>query len=160
MTMEPEPHQEHGYGYPDGSSSWEGGHAGFHSHHHSPAQEHTGFAFTPMPMETMYSASSMPPPRTYQPLQPLITVAPQWPSMLTSQSTYNSSLYSTVPLPSAPLSTMPTPTSTTAPSTGRSSNPRKTLTDADRRRMCQYAEDNPTTKQAEIGCKLQPAIPT
>jgi len=31
--------------------------------------------------------------------------------------------------------------------------PRKTLTDADRRSMCLYAEENPTKKQTEIGGK-------
>jgi hypothetical protein len=42
------------------------------------------------------------------------------------------------------------------PTTGRtSSTPRKTLTDADRRRMCLYAEEHPTVKQTEIGGKTQ-----
>ena len=34
---------------------------------------------------------------------------------------------------------------------------RKTLSDDDRRRMCKYAEENPTAKQTEIGCKLCPS---
>ena len=34
---------------------------------------------------------------------------------------------------------------------GGTSTPRKTLTDSDRRRMCQYHEENPSVKQTEIG---------
>lgn len=34
------------------------------------------------------------------------------------------------------------------------STPRKTLTNEDRRRMCQYAEDHPKVKQTEIGLKF------
>jgi hypothetical protein len=30
-------------------------------------------------------------------------------------------------------------------------SPRRTLTDSDRRRMCQYPEENPSVKQTEIG---------
>ncbi|KAF2433195.1 hypothetical protein EJ08DRAFT_94085 [Tothia fuscella] len=151
LRMEHEHHQEPGYaGYHDGNSQqWDGG---FHSQHQSPVQEHNGFGFTPLPMEPMYSPvmSSMPPPprTTYQQLQPLIT--PQWPSMLTSQS---QSSYHTPLFPSAPIQPTPISTPVSAPATaGRSSsNPRKTLTDADRRRMCVYAEEHPTVKQTEIG---------
>ena len=146
MTMEHEQHQEHGFSYHDGSSQWMGGHSGFNSQHQSPIHEHDGFAFNPMPMDSMYP-SSMPPPRTsYQSLQPLIT--PAWPSMLTSQSSYNPTIFSSTPIPSAPISA---PVSA-PPTTGRtSSTPRKTLTDADRRRMCLYAEEHPNVKQTEIG---------
>lgn len=145
MTMENE-HQESGYGYHDANSQWGDTHSGFHSHHGTPVQEHNGFAFSPMPMEPMYS-SSMPPPRTtYQQLQPLIT--PQWPSMLTSQSNYHTPIFPSAPIQSTPIST---PVSA-PPTSGRSgSTPRKTLTDADRRRMCLYAEEHPTVKQTEIG---------
>jgi hypothetical protein len=144
-----EHHQEPGYGYHDGTSQWVEGNTGYHSHHQSPAQEHNGFTFSGMPMEPMYAASSMPPPRTtYQQLQPLIT--PQWPSMLTSQSSYHTPLFPSAPIQSTPIST---PVSAPA-TTGRSSStPRKTLTDADRRRMCLYAEEHPTVKQTEIGGK-------
>jgi hypothetical protein len=147
MTMEHEQHQEHGFGYHNGSSQWLGGNSGYSSQHQSPIHEHDEFAFNPMPMEPMFS-SSMPPPRsTYQSLQPLIT--PQWPSELTSQS-YNTPIFSSTPIPSAPIST---PVSA-PPTTGRtSSTPRKTLTDADRRRMCLYAEEHPNVKQTEIGGK-------
>jgi hypothetical protein len=151
MTMEHEQHQEHGFGYHDGSSQWIGGHSGFNSQHQSPIHEHDGFAFNPIPMDSMYS-SSMPPPRTnYQSLQPLVT--PQWPSMLTSQSSYNGPIFSSTPIPSAPVSA---PVSA-PPATGRtSSTPRKTLTDHDRRRMCLYAEEHPNVKQTEIGGKIIP----
>ncbi|KAL9094603.1 MAG: hypothetical protein Q9165_003162 [Trypethelium subeluteriae] len=87
---------------------------------------------------------------------------PQWPSMLTSQSTYQQPLLPTASASSTPLSastslsapasapaSVPPPNSRRPSQTG--STPRKTLTDADRRRMCLYHEENPTTKQTEIG---------
>lgn len=124
-------------------------------HHSSPVQDFNGFhAFTPMPMEPMYGNGmhpphpSHPPPRsTHQQLQPLIM--PQWPSMLTSQSTYQPSIFPSAPVPITPASA--TPVSATSTHSRTSSTPRKTLTDQDRRRMCQYHEDNPTVKQTEIG---------
>jgi len=91
-----------------------------------------------------------PPPRPAHPqLQPLIMPQmPQWPSMLTSQSTYQPPLFPSAPVPITPASA--TPVSATSTQT-RTSTPRKTLTDTDRRRMCQYHEENPTVKQTEIG---------
>ena len=113
-----------------------------------------------MPVEPapFYAMARPPPYSSHQQLQPLhpLIVPTQWPSMLTSQSSQSS--YSTPSLPSA---------STNTPSSAVSSNshpmqirqtttggntPRRTLTDEDRRRMCQYADDNPGVKQTDIGC--------
>jgi hypothetical protein len=151
--MEPEHHsQEHGSGFHDASGQWVESGTPYHSHHQSPVHEYNGFVFNSMPMEPMYASSSMPnmaPPRTaHQQLQPLIM--PPWPSMLTSQSAYANPLFPSAPIPATPITTpMSAP-----PTTGRTqSTPRKTLTDADRRKMCQYAEAHPTVKQTEIGGK-------
>lgn len=154
MTMEHEQHQEHGYGYHDGGAQWQEGNSAFNSQHQSPILEHNGFAFNPMPMDSMYPSNMAPPRSTYQSLHPLIT--PQWPSQLTSQSSYNTPIFSSTPIPSAPIST---PVSA-PPTIGRSSStPRKTLTDMDRRRMCIYAEEHPNVKQTEIGGKCNhPAL--
>jgi hypothetical protein len=151
--MDPEHHsQEHGSGY-DASGQWMENGTPYHSQHQSPVHEYNGYMFNPIPIEPMYSTSSMPampPPRTaHQQLQPLIM--PPWPSMLTSASGYtghSSALYPSAPIPAPPISApMSAP-----PTTGRpQSTPRKTLTDADRRKMCQYAEAHPTVKQTEIG---------
>ncbi|KAF1925550.1 CenpB-DNA-bind-domain-containing protein [Didymella exigua CBS 183.55] len=135
-------------------------HTGWHEngqypHHSSPVQDFNGFhAYTPMPMEPIYGNGMHPPhpqhpaPRSmHQQLQPLIM--PQWPSMLTSQSTYQPSIFPSAPVPITPASA--TPVSATSTHSRTSSTPRKTLTDHDRRRMCQYHEDNPTVKQTEIG---------
>ncbi|CAN9196467.1 unnamed protein product [Alternaria alternata] len=92
-------------------------------------------------MEPIYGTGMHPPhqthptPRTTHPqLQPLIMPQmPQWPT----------------PLPITPASATPVSASSTHSRT--SSTPRKTLTDSDRRRMCQYHEENPTVKQTEIG---------
>jgi hypothetical protein len=68
---------------------------------------------------------------------------------LTSQSSYVPPIFPTAPVPITPASA--TPASATSTRSQTSSTPRKTLTDADRRRMCLYHEEHPTVKQTEIG---------
>ncbi|KAF2102151.1 CenpB-DNA-bind-domain-containing protein [Rhizodiscina lignyota] len=155
MGMEHEQHhidQGGAGGYHDSNGQWyENQHNVYHTpQHQSPAYEHSGFSFTPMPMEP-YGHGGMPPPRTtHQQLQPLVTMTmPQWPSMLTSQSTYVPPMYPPAPVPMAPITT---PVSATSTGSARQTpTPRKTLTDLDRRRMCLYAEEHPNVKQTEIG---------
>ena len=134
--------------------------AGDHSSHNSPLQEFNGFTFTSnthVPLEPYYNRPMQPSYSTAQPLQPL--VMPQWPSQLT-----NPSLDSgpppvfPPPRPLAPISTMspkpPLPRSASTPAPASApSTARRTLTDQDRRKMCQYHEDHPTVKQTEIGGK-------
>jgi hypothetical protein len=138
-------------------SGWDG-HNGYNPHHQSPVQDYNGFNnFAPLPMEPIYGTGMHPPhqthptPRTTHPqLQPLLMPQmPQWPSMLTSQSTYQASLFPSAPPPITPASA--TPVSASSTHSPNSSKPRKTLADSDRRRMCQYHEENPTVKQTEIG---------
>jgi len=77
---------------------------------------------------------------------------PQWPSMLNNQlhSTFPPMFPQPVqPIQPVTLGALQTPVS--AVSIRPSPTPRKTLTDADRKRMCQYAEDNQNAKQTEIG---------
>lgn len=156
MEHDQHQHQEPGTTgpYHDGPENWVDptGNPYPHSVHQSPVHEYQGFAFAPMPMEPMYThgmSSTMPPPRPIHQLQPL-AMPQQWPSMLTSQSTYVQPIYpsatTVVPVAPAPIPISAPPTTTT-----RTSTPRKTLTDQDRRRMCQYHEDNPNIKQTEIG---------
>ncbi|KAF1816456.1 hypothetical protein P152DRAFT_446107 [Eremomyces bilateralis CBS 781.70] len=157
MDHDHQQHQEPGStgGYHDGGGNWvdTNGNPYPHSVHQSPVHEYPGFAFAPMPMEPMYThgmPSTMPPPRPTHQLQPLVMPQQQqWPSMLTSQSTYVPPIYpSTTPaVPVAPASTPISATSTSS----RTSTPRKTLTDTDRRRMCLYHEEHPNVKQTEIG---------
>lgn len=121
-----------------------------HSHHGTPVQEYTGFNFGSSPTETSTFPSTMHQRQLPQQLQPLIM--PQWPSMLNSQSsTTLPGLYAS-PAQPVPISTIATPSSAT--SNRSSSTPRKTLTDSDRKRMCQYAEEHPHSKQTEIGGTL------
>jgi hypothetical protein len=123
-----------------------------HSHHGTPAQEYSTFHF-PSPnlsIGTSTFENAMPQRPVHQQLQPL--VMPQWPSMLNShpsqpyQPAYPQPVQPIQPMTLAPL---PTPISATSSRSG--STPRKTLTDLDRKQMCQYAEENPTAKQTEIG---------
>ena len=133
-----------------------------HSHHGTPAQEYSGFNFSSpqLSMESDAFRSTMP-QRPLQPqLQPLIM--PQWPSMLNSSqipSTFQTTFPPLVqPIQPMSIGALPTPVSATSTrSASRSmstSTPRRTLTDSDRKRMCQYAEDNPNSKQTEIGGTL------
>jgi hypothetical protein len=129
-----------------------------HSHHGTPAQEYSGFNFPSphMPMEPSAFSSSMQQRPMHQHLQPL--VMPQWPSMLGSSQTH-SNYQPVYPQPIQPIQSMSvgslqTPVSAT--STRSASTPRKTLTDMDRKRMCQYAEEHPNSKQTEIGGMSHP----
>lgn len=135
------------------------------SPHQSPLPEFNGFYMSPpshMGMEAIYSR----PAATSHPTLYPLTV-PQWPSQLTnpsinpppSQPLSSPSAPTQTPRPIAPLTTPadpiptaqsapPAPTPIPTPQSGR-----RTLTDQDRRRMCQYHEENPTVKQTEIGCE-------
>lgn len=78
---------------------------------------------------------------------------PQWPSMLASSHTH-SNYQPPYPQPVQsipPISVGSLQTPVSATSTRSATTPRKTLTDLDRKRMCQYAEEHPTSKQTEIG---------
>lgn len=121
-----------------------------HSYHGTPAQEYQGFGWgsPPLPMQSAAFSQSPPLRPTHQQLQPLMM---PWPSMIGSQQTFYPPL-----LPQAQVGTTspPTVTPVSAASSSRSGpSVRKTLSDDDRRRMCKYAEENPTAKQTEIGCK-------
>lgn len=129
-----------------------------HSHHGTPAQEYSGFQFTspPPPLETSAFDPAMHQRQIHQHLQPL--VMPQWPSMLNSQShppfqqMFPPPTQPIQPIqPIQPMSITPIATPVSAASARSSSTPRKTLTDLDRKRMCQYAEEHPNSKQTDIG---------
>lgn len=151
--------------------------SGYHpSHVHSPANEYGGYGFLStaqhhgLPLEPAYNRS-MPPVYSGSQPQPSL-IAAQWPSMLTNPSHQAPQgppvpapppqLASVTPLapahPLPPLNTTAPPMAATTTSNSSSTTTRRTLTDQDRRRMCQYHEDNPTVKQTEIGGELLPGI--
>ncbi|KAF2712873.1 CenpB-DNA-bind-domain-containing protein [Pleomassaria siparia CBS 279.74] len=144
-------HHHHQDSYEGHNTAWHDGGLPYGHHqqqHQSPVQDYNAFnAYAPLPMEPIYTTGMHPPRTTHAQLQPLIM--PQWPSMLTSQSTYVPSIFPSAPVPITPASA--TPVSATSTRSHTSSTPRKTLTDADRRRMCLYHEEHPTVKQTEIG---------
>ena len=129
------------------------------SHAPSPAHEFNNFNFVhsshhglpvdpySRPIHSFYSA-----PHQQQPIYPA-----QWPSMLTNPSTHAPSQPPPPPPPpptvpvSSFASTHSLPPITTQPPPPSQPTARRTLTDQDRRRMCQYHEDNPSVKQTEIG---------
>ncbi|OWO98517.1 hypothetical protein B2J93_2252 [Marssonina coronariae] len=129
------------------------------SQHQSPPYEQSGFTFTQpfqnnalpteQPFTQRISTNHHPLPHTsHQPLLPLIMPShPTWPSMLT-----NPASYSTPPVAIVSTATpMVKGNCKKLPANHAAPPARKTLTDSDRRRMCQYHEENPSVKQTEIG---------
>lgn len=141
--------------FPNSSGDWQGNnHVYPHSHHGTPAQEYNGFSFASaqLPMQPSVfinnGSSGVQHRPLHHQLQPL--VMPQWPSMLPSQGNYNRTYQNQIqPVP--PIAAAPITTPISANSARSGTTPRKTLTDLDRRRMCQYHEEHPNTKQTEIG---------
>lgn len=76
---------------------------------------------------------------------------PTWPSMLTNPA---GGSYSAPPISMPPIAPEPTLKATKTPGMTRGSQPRRTLTEQERRDMCRYHEENPTKKQAEIAAKF------
>lgn len=108
----------------------------------------------------MPTESQLPPPRmaqapppqyqNHQQLLPLIMPnhsQTTWPSMLTNPVNSNQPPVAIPPAP-APLAKSHLPK---LPAIHTTPSPRKTLTDLDRRRMCEYHAENPSVKQTEIG---------
>lgn len=128
------------------------------STHNSPLQEYNGFGFvTPLhiPLDSVHDH---PQGTSYSPPRPQFV--PQWPSQITnpSQGPPPPSMPMARPLaPATSVSPMEPPSATASePTPGPTphaapSNARKTLTDNDRRKMCQYHEEYPNVKQTEIG---------
>lgn len=158
VGMDHEHHAGHENGYGNNEGWVDMNHNYNSSQHQSPIYEHGGFGFMQqsghhgMPMEPSFNSprmSHLPPPSTsHQQLLPLIMPShPTWPSMLTNPASYSS--------PPVAIPAVPTPlvkgNGNKLPAIHATPSPRKTLTDADRRKMCQYHEDNPTVKQTEIG---------
>ena len=128
------------------------------SPHNSPLQEYNGFSFVAPLHIPLDSVHDHPQGTSYSTQRPQFL--PQWPSQIThpSQGPPPSSMPMARPLaPATSVSPMeppsaaasepaPAPTPHAAPS-----NARKTLTDNDRRKMCQYHEEYPNVKQTEIG---------
>ncbi|KAL8701012.1 MAG: hypothetical protein Q9201_005137 [Fulgogasparrea decipioides] len=130
-----------------------------------PLNELDGF-YMPPSSQTGFEPISSRLPATSEPLIPLYPlIVPQWQSQLTNpsisppSSTFHSSISAPTetPRPIAPRTTPiepvytpqsvpPAPAPLPTPPSGR-----RILTDQDRRRMCQYYEENPTAKQVEIG---------
>lgn len=139
--------QDHHY---NGNDAWV--QIGYPSSHQTSAiNEYQNYQYmsapNSLPLQPTYATRMLPPAQHSQPqLLPLIMPSHQtWPSMLTNPAGY---MAPPVAIPhSAPPLNAPKLPKIHAPS------PRKTLTDNDRRRMCQYHEEHPTVKQTEIGGK-------
>lgn len=149
MNIQYEHSSSQDHSYHDNQNRWN--QTNGYVHHQPQGTDYLGFAMPSphIPIEPAYNNGMNPPRPHHHQLQPLIM--PQWPSMMTSQSSYAPPIMPAMPVTSMPISPpIPTPsqTSHTAPT------PRRTLTDTDRRRMCLYHEENPTTKQSEIGGKV------
>lgn len=116
------------------------------SSHHDPAH-----------LPSMHHATAL--PATHPPqLTMLITPGvAQWPSMITNPVSADGSSYSAPPIAMGSVVQPPPPTSrpTKAVKPGRSgSQPRRTLTNEERRGICLFRAENPSMKQSDIGAKF------
>ncbi|CRG85781.1 hypothetical protein PISL3812_02796 [Talaromyces islandicus] len=131
-------------------------------HHSPPLPDFHGFSYGSPPIVPMEPAYSMSVPPPYSTLQLTMPSHP-WPSMLTTQSSFPEAALSPAPAPTLSIpqpvpirpsqSTPTAPTPPSASSVPSAPTPRRTLTDEDRRRMCQYHEENKSAKQTDIGGK-------
>jgi len=141
-----------------GNESW----VDMNSYHHQTTMPDYGGGFGYMPpINTPHglpseSLNRMPPPPPPQPqtthaqLPMLMMPHATWPSMLTNPNNYSPHSAPPVPIPSVTAPLKPSK----LPAIQTTSQPRKTLTDDDRRQMCQYAEDHPGVKQTDIGARF------
>jgi hypothetical protein len=122
--------------------------------HQSPIFEHGAFGYLQQnkPTEQSYNPQRMlqplPPYTAHQQLQPLIMPSNViWPSMLTNPASYSAPPVA-IPASAPPLIKG---NGTKLPAIHATPSIRKTLTDSDRQKICQYHKDNPSVKQTEIG---------
>ncbi|CZR66102.1 uncharacterized protein PAC_16003 [Phialocephala subalpina] len=156
IGMEHEHHASHDNNYGTNDGWVDISHSYNSSQHQSPMYEHPGFQFM-QPLQHNGNEQSYNPPRmpqpppphtTHQQLLPLIMPGnPTWPSLLTNPASYSAPPVAIPPI-SAPVVKG---NGAKLPAIHATPSPRKTLTDNDRRRMCQYHEENPSVKQTEIG---------
>ncbi|KAK3046093.1 hypothetical protein LTR09_012386 [Extremus antarcticus] len=118
-----------------------------HSTHSTTVQDYSGFSYSHERNSASSSANGQ------QPMAQILqtVVMPPWPSMLRCQSSADQAavLQSSQPIQTTSIGQAQIPFSAT--STPSAPTPRKILTDFDRKRICQYAEDHPNSKQTEIG---------
>lgn len=134
------PDYAHGYGYISNIA------------HHRLPSESLGQMPPPgtPPPPQLHGQQPGPPPHSHHSALPMLMVPSHstWPSMLTNPGAFNSSPPVAIP----PMSASIQPLKPSRPPVAAiASQPRKTLTDEDRRNMCQWHMDNPEMKQTEIG---------
>jgi len=124
-----------------------------HSHHGTPAHEYTGFAW---PDPSFNSGMSHPSTSAqyYQSSTAQSPPIPPWPSQLSSfvpamPPVYEPQAVPMITMPMAPPAILSIEDGGKPISTGR-----RTLSDEDRKKMCEYAQDHPGMKQLEIGRKF------
>lgn len=123
------------------------------SHHGTPTLEYTGFAWpgssTDFDESHPSTSSSLQHPRVVH-TPPM----PQWPSQLSDFASWRTPpCEQQMPIVTTAMAPPPIPSiedGMPIPSRPKS-NPRRTLTDEDRKRMCEYARANPGMKQIDIG---------
>ncbi|OIW34089.1 hypothetical protein CONLIGDRAFT_208405 [Coniochaeta ligniaria NRRL 30616] len=147
---------------------------GFHNHHQTTMPEYNGasFSFMPsishgLPSESLNRMPPPPPPHSMAQTQTSLPQLPPqlpmlvmpshatWPSMLTNPHSYSS--HSAPAMSTPPIQVTPrvqATLKTKLPALHTQPVPRKTLTDDDRKRMCQYAEEHPHAKQTDIGARF------
>lgn len=128
-----------------------------HSHHGTPASEYLGFNWHSPPDSVDSTGFGPSPPQRPNHHSLHLVTMPTWPSMLGSQASPAAPAYYPTITPQSHLGTVsPTPLMTpTSASPSRSGTiPRRTLSDDERRKICEHHDQNPSAKQSEIASKL------
>ncbi|KAF4976325.1 hypothetical protein FZEAL_6993 [Fusarium zealandicum] len=132
----------------------------------SPLTEYSSFgAFVShgLPSESMNRMPPPPQPQSHQMIQPtpppmahhqLPMLNTTWPSQLTNPTPPLGTSYSAPPLSITPAKTAPAPSVDPPKLPTQHEKSRKTLTTEQKRAMCQFHEDNPGTRQADIGARF------
>lgn len=162
-------HHHHNNTYGN-DSNWGVDMSSYHQHHPTNMSEYGGgYGYIPpitLPLPSEALGRMPPPPHPnshpiHQPhashtqlpmlLMPSHQPTTTWPSMLTHPNTTYGS-HSAPPVAIPPITTQVK--TSKLPAIQTTSQPRKTLTDDDRRAMCQYAAEHPDAKQTDIGARF------
>lgn len=122
-----------------------------HHQQHHPSHDFGSYGFVEspafVPQEHQFRLQQPP-----VPIAPNYLGLPHWGQTMVPPSASHAQYMSTPAIaPSAASGSAPMSTAASGHSTQSTSSPRRTLTDADRRRMCIFHEENPNVKQTEIG---------
>lgn len=123
-----------------------------HHHQHHPSHDFGTYGFVESPGFVPQEHSQFRLQQPPVPIAPNYLGLPHWGQTMIPPSASHAQYMSTPAIAALPApGSAAMSTTASGHSTQSTSSPRRTLTDADRRRMCIFHEENPNVKQTEIG---------